>query len=72
MPEKQFYTTSVSKEASLATFQDIRENEQAIQPFTQTPSSGQPGAGGKEGLCAHDLFYLYTARIIKEKTVFTR
>jgi len=72
MPEKQFYTTSVSKEDSLAVLQDVRGNEQAIQAFTQTPSAGQPGAHKKEGLCANDLFYLYTAEIIKKKTVFTR
>jgi hypothetical protein len=72
MSEKQKYTTSVSKETSLATFRDIRDNEQAIQAFTQTPAAGQPGAQEKAGLCPHELFNLFTARIIMEKVVFTR
>jgi len=72
MPDKQYYSTSVSKEAILETFRDIRENEQAVQAFTQTPSTGQPGADEKDGLCAQELFYYYTARIMMEKTVFTR
>lgn len=72
MPDKQYYETSVSKQESLTIFQDIRDNEQAIQPFTQTPAAGQPGAQKKEGLCPHELFGFFTARIIMEEKVFTR
>ncbi len=72
MPEKQQYTTYVNKEASVAVLKDIRENEQAVQAFTQIPSAGQPGGTEKEGLCVHDLFYLYTAEVIRLKTEFTR
>ncbi|HMI60739.1 MAG TPA: hypothetical protein VK518_07525 [Puia sp.] len=72
MPEKQQYIISVSKETSLATFRDIRNNEQAIESFTQTPAAGQPGADEKARLCPHELFILFTAGIIMEKVVFTR
>lgn len=64
MPEKQSYTTAVSKAVSLATIRDIRENEQSVQAFTQLPPLEPAGA--------HDLFLLFTAEIIKEEKVFTR
>jgi hypothetical protein len=72
MAEKQYYETNVSQQASLAIIRDIRENEQSIQPFTQLPALGQPGAVGHAGLCAFELFALFTADIINEKRVFVR
>ncbi len=72
MPEKQYYETTVSQQASLATLRDIREHEQSIQPFTQNPASGEEGAEPHDGLCAQDLFSLFTAEIIAERKVFVR
>jgi len=68
----QQYSTIVLKKTGLDVIKEARENEQAIQPFTQTPSTGQPGSKQTTGLCADELFFLFTAEIIMKKTVFTR
>jgi hypothetical protein len=72
MQDMQHYSTIVIKKPGLDLLKEARDNEQAIQPFTQTPSTGQPGADQKEGLHPHDLFCLFTAEIIMKRTVFTR
>jgi hypothetical protein len=72
VPEKQYYQTTVNQQASLDTLRDIREHEQSVQPFTQNPALGQAGAPTHDGLCAYDLFSLFTAEIIAEQKVFVR
>ena len=72
MAEKQYYETTVSQQASLSILSDIRENEQSVQPFTQLPALGQAGGDAHEGLCAYDLFCLFTASVIAERKVFVR
>lgn len=46
----------------------------SILPFTERPSVNAPGQGQekKADLNAAELFSLFTADIIQEKTVFTR
>jgi hypothetical protein len=72
MPEKQYYSTTVSQEASFAVLVDTRDNEQSVQAFTQLPSTVQVGANGDDALSAHDIFSLFTAQVMMEKRVFTR
>jgi hypothetical protein len=72
MPDVQHYSTIVLKKTGFDLLKEARENEQAVQPFTQTPSIGQPGSKQTTVLCADDLFFLFTAEIIMKKTVFTR
>jgi hypothetical protein len=46
-------------------------NIDGIVPFTEQPRM-EPTAGRQRRVGAHDLFSLFTANIIKEKTLFTR
>ena len=59
------YETAVTLGATSPMPQDIHENEQAVQAFTQTPASNDPNF-------AHELFLCYTAEIMLEQKVFTR
>jgi len=73
MSDNLSYTDKISQQAaSSAIFEDIHGNEKSVQPFTQLPATGKGGVPAKDGLCAEDLFYQFTAGVMMEEKIFTR
>jgi hypothetical protein len=72
MATKQFYETAVSRSVSFSVLEDIRDNEQSVQAFTEMPAVAPDGGEAGTSLAAHDLFFLFTAGVIREQKIFTR
>jgi hypothetical protein len=62
-----------SEKINFYDFSDKNRVNSRLTPFTEKPSvSAEKEVGKKKGICAHELFSMFTADIIKEDTLFTR